>query len=180
MANGHGGARIGAGQKKKALSERIVEGNPGKRKLTVMEFSDAASLQGEEMPPPRDYLAARQKNGKELLAVEIYKRTWVWLNERSCAYLIPAQILEQYAMAISRWIQCEEAISEFGFLAKHPTTGNAIPSPYVAMSQSFSKQANNLWYQIYQVVRENCSAEYKGATPHDDMMEKLLSARRGG
>ena len=43
-----------------------------------------------------------------------------------------------------------------------------------------AKQANNLWFQIYQVVRENCSAEYKGATPHDDMMEKLLSARRGG
>lgn len=50
----------------------------------------------------------------------------------------------------------------------------------MAMSQSFSKQANNLWYQIYQVVRENCSVEYKGATPHDDMMERLLTARRGG
>ena len=44
MANGHGGARIGAGQKKKALADRIVEGNPGKRKITVMEFSDTASL----------------------------------------------------------------------------------------------------------------------------------------
>ena len=174
MANGHGGARIGAGQKKKALADKIVEGNPGKRKITVMEFSDTASLQGEAMPPPREYLAARQKNGKELLAVEVYERTWTWLNERGCAHLIPAQILEQYAMAISRWIQCEECITEYGFLAKHPTTGNAIPSPYV------SKQANNLWYQIYQVVRENCSTEYKGATPHDDMMEKLLTARRGG
>ena len=51
MANGHGGARIGAGQKKKALSERIVEGNPGKRKLTVMEFTDTVDLQGETMPP---------------------------------------------------------------------------------------------------------------------------------
>lgn len=48
------------------------------------------------------------------------------------------------------------------------------------MSQSFSKQANNLWYQIYQVVRENCAVEYRGATPHDDMMERLLTARRGG
>lgn len=141
---------------------------------------DTADLQGETMPPPRDYLAARQKNGKELLAVEVYERTWTWLHERGCAHLIPAQILEQYAMAISRWIQCEECITEYGFLAKHPTTGNAIPSPYVSMSQSFSKQANNLWFQIYQVVRENCSTEYKGATPHDDMMERLLSARRGG
>ena len=82
-------------------------------------------------------------------------------------------------MAISRWIQCEECITEYGFLAKHPTTGNAIPSPYVAMSQSFGKQANNLWYQIFQVVRENCASDYKGKTPHDDMMERLLNARRG-
>lgn len=178
MANGHGGARIGSGQKKKALSDKIVEGNPGKRKLTVMEFDDTADLQGEVMLPPGEYLASKQKNGKEFRAVETYEKTWAWLSERGCAHLIPAQILEQYAMAISRWIQCEEAISEYGFLAKHPTTGNAIPSPYVAMSQSFSKQANNLWFQIFQTVKENCSTEYKGASPHDDMMEKLLSGRR--
>ena len=179
MANGHGGARIGAGQKKKALADKIVEGNPGKRKITVMEFSDTASLQGEEMPPPRDYLAARQKNGKELLAVEIYQRTWSWLNERGCAYLIPAQILEQYAMAISRWIQCEEAISEFGFLAKHPTTQQAIASPFVGMAQSYMKQSNQMWAMLYQIVKENCSTEYQGATPQDSVMERLLRAREG-
>ena len=54
MANGHGGARIGAGQKKKALADKLAEGNPGKRKLTVMEFFDTADLEGEQMPPPRD------------------------------------------------------------------------------------------------------------------------------
>ena len=161
MANGQGGARIGAGRKKKALADNIADGNPGKRKLTVLDFTDcAADLEGQQ--------------------VQVYEETWRWLADRECARLVPAQILEQYAMAISRWIQCEECITEYGFLAKHPTTGNAIPSPYVAMSQSFSKQANNLWYQIYQVVRENCSVEYKGATPHDDMMERLLTARRGG
>ena len=181
MANGQGGARIGAGRKKKALADNIADGNPGKRKLTVLDFNDtAADLTGQDMPPPKAYLAAKQKNGKDLIAVEIYTETWQWLAERDCSHLIPKQILEQYAMAISRWIQCEECITEYGFLAKHPTTGNAIPSPYVAMSQSFSKQANNLWYQIYQVVKENCSVEYRGATPHDDMMERLLSARRGG
>jgi hypothetical protein len=174
-----GGARIGAGQKKKALSDKILEGNPGRRKLTVVEFNTAADLEGEPMPPPREYLAAKQKNGKELLAIEIYEKTWQWLKDRGCAQLVTPQLLEQYAMSVSRWIQCEECITEFGFLAKHPTTGNAIPSPYVAMSQSFMKQANNIWYQIYQVVRENCSTDYKGATPHDDAMEKLLSARKG-
>jgi hypothetical protein len=175
-----GGARVGAGKKKKPLANKVLEGNPGRRKLTVIEFPDTADLEGRAMPQPRDYLSGKQKNGRELIAVEIYEKTWQWLTENRCAHLIPALLLEQYAMSVSRWVQCEECITEFGFLAKHPTTGNAIPSPYVAMSQSFMKQVNNLWYQIYQVVRENCATEYKGATPHDDAMERLLSARRGG
>jgi hypothetical protein len=29
MANGHGGARPGSGQKKKALTDNLKEGNPG-------------------------------------------------------------------------------------------------------------------------------------------------------
>ena len=165
MANGHGGARIGAGQKKKALADKLTEGNPGKRKLTVMEFSDTADLSGEQMPPPRDYLAAQQKNGRELLAVEVYERTWEWFHERGCAHLIPAQILEQYAMVISRWIQCEEAISEYGFLAKHPTTGNAVPSPCVSMSQSFSKQANTCGFRSIRWCGRSVRRSVKGQSP---------------
>ena len=178
MANGHGGARIGAGQKKKALSDKLVEGNPGKRKLTVMEFTDTADLQGETMPPPRDYLAARQKNGKELLAVEVYERTWTWLHERGCAHLIPAQILEQYAMAISRWIQCEETTSKLGFLSKHPTTGSPIPSPFVNIGIQYMNQATRQWNEIFQIVKENCSTDYNNRpSPQDDLMERLLRAR---
>ena len=41
------------------------------------------------MPPPKAYLAAKQKNGKDLIAVEIYTETWQWLAERGCAHLIP-------------------------------------------------------------------------------------------
>lgn len=175
-----GGARPGSGQKKKPLHDKILDGNPGKRPLKVMEFKNTADLEGLTMPPPREFLNAAQKNGKPSLAVEIYESTWQWLKERHCVQLIPAQLIEQYAMSVSRWIQCEEAITDFGFLAKHPTTGNAIPSPYVAMSQSFMKQANNLWFQIYQVVKENSASDYRGSTPHDDAMERLLSARKGG
>jgi hypothetical protein len=88
---------------------------------------------------------------------------------------VSTQLVEQYAMSVSRWIQCEECISEFGFLAKHPTTGNAIASPYVSMSQQYMKQVNQVWYQI---VKENCSVEWQGATPQDDVMERLLNTRR--
>ena len=45
-----GGARIGAGAKKKPLADKIAEGNPGKRTLTVINFDDrAAELEGQAM-----------------------------------------------------------------------------------------------------------------------------------
>ena len=174
-----GGARAGSGRKSKALSEKLNNGNPGGRKLTVMEFSPSSDLTGESMPEVKSYMTDRQKNGDDFDAEEVFKETWDWLKERGCERLVSAQLIRNYAMAVSRWIQCERAISEFGFLAKHPTTGAAIQSPYVAMSQNYMKQANNLWYQIFQVVKENCSTEYQGATPHDDAMEMLLRSRRG-
>ena len=139
-----GGARIGAGAKKKPLADKIAEGNPGGRKLTVMEFQDVADLKGLEMPEPNKMLEAIQKDGKTLVASEIYKSAWTWLNERGCAVLVAPQLLERYAMSVARWIQCEEAVTEYGFLAKHPTTGNAIQSPYVAMGQNYMNQTNRL------------------------------------
>ena len=81
-------------------------------------------------------------------------------------------------MAVSRWIQCEEAISEYGFLAKHPTTGNAIASPYVQMSQSYMKQITQIWYQIYQVIRDKGNADVDEMDEQDIMMARLLNMKR--
>lgn len=174
-----GGARVGAGAKKKPLTDKIADGNPGGRKLTVMEFQDTADLKGQAMPEPNKMLEAIQKDGKTLVASEIYKSTWQWLNERGCAVLVSPQLLERYAMSVARWIQCEEAVTEYGFLAKHPTTGNAIQSPYVAMGQNYMNQTNRLWMEIFQIVKENCTGEYSSINPQDDVMERLLSARKG-
>lgn len=166
-----GGARVGAGRKAKALTDKISEGTTA----AVLQFPEG--LVGADVPPVKDYLKANQKNGRDLLAEEIFNETYTWLKERGCDKAVYTQLIEQYAMSVSRWIQCEEAISEFGFLAKHPTTGNTIASPYVSMSQQYMKQVNQIWYQIFQVVRENCSTEFSG-TPMDDTMERLLTARQ--
>ena len=40
-------------------------------------------------------------------------------------------------------------------------------------------QAVRLWNEIFQIVKENCSTEYSEATPQDDLMERLLRARKG-
>ena len=169
-----GGRRVGAGRKPKALTEKIQEG----RLDNVLVLPEPASFDGKEMPAVKEYLKAKQKNGKDLPAEEIYIEVYVWLEERGCSKLVSSQLVEQYAMSVSRWMQCEESISEYGFLAKHPTTGNAIASPYVSMSQQYLKQSNQVWYQIYQIVKENCASPYQG-TPHDDMMERLLASRKG-
>ena len=171
-----GGARPGSGRKPKPMIEKINEGIE-KRSSNFDLFPEPSDIEGFDMPPVKDYLKAKQKNGKDIVAEEVYKETWQWLRTKGCEKLVSPQLIEQYAMSVSRWIQCEEAISEFGFLAKHPTTGNAIASPYVAMSQSFMKQVNQVWFQIFQVVKENASNGYGGITPQDDLMEKLLKVR---
>ena len=170
-----GGARVGAGRKSKALIDKINEGKPA----DIISLPEPVQLEAADVPPVKEFMRAAQKNGKDLCAEEVFNDTFQWLNERGCEKLVNTQLIEQYAMSVSRWIQCEEAISEYGFLAKHPTTGNAIASPYVSMSRDYMKQVTNTWYQIYQVVKENCSVEYGGASPQDDLMERLLSVRRG-
>ncbi len=166
-----GGARPGAGRKPKALSEKISEG----RKAEVM--LEPAELVGAEIPPIKDFLKAPQKNGQPLIAEEVYRDTYNWLKARGCEKLVSQHLVEQYAMSVSRWVQCENIVSRTGMLARHPTTGNAIASPYVAMSQAYMKQINSIWYQIYQIVKENCSSEFQGS-PQDDLMERLLQSRR--
>ena len=167
------------GRPPKALAEKIGAGNPGKRPLMVMGAPETAKLECVDMPTPKDYMKEKQKNGGEFCDEEIYTETWEWLKERKCEKLVKPQLIEQYAMSVSRWIQCEQAISEFGFLAKHPTTQQAIASPFVGMAQSYMKQSNQMWAMLYQIVKENCSTEYQGATPQDSVMERLLRAREG-
>ena len=102
-------------------------------------------------------------------------RTWQWLQERGCATLINPMLLEQYAMSAARWVQLEGINSEYGFITKS-AQGVITASPFVAQAQAYMKQTNQLWYQIYQIVKENCSTTFEG-TPQDDLMERLLKAR---
>ena len=57
------------------------------------------------------------------------------------------------------------------------TSGKPIQSPFVAMSHNYMKQANIVWAEISQIVKENCSVEFSKGNPEEDMMEALLRAR---
>ena len=45
-----GGARVGAGRKPKALTDKIAQGGTG----PVLAFPDPADLSGEDVPPVKD------------------------------------------------------------------------------------------------------------------------------
>ena len=174
------GPRPGSGGRpKKPLTEKIIEGNPGKRKLTVLEFERPADLEGADMPPPKEFLSAVQRDGSALAADEIYKETWEWLSERGCSRFVSPALLERYAMSAARWIQCETAITRYGYLSKNVVNSQPIPSPYVTMSQNYMKQTNRLCGEIFAIVSEYCSTEYKDSSPQDDLMERLLRSRKG-
>jgi hypothetical protein len=178
MANGYGGARIGAGRKKKALADRVLEGK--EEKVKVIKFK--SEINGEDMPPPNKILSENTKGASKNIAKEIYINTWNWLKERKCEHLINPQIIEQYALSVARWRQTENAVHSFGFLAKHPTTQMPIASPFIKISQDFLKQSMNLWLQIYTVVKDNC-ADYYSGDGSEDPMEILLNSsmpKRGG
>ena len=58
-----GGPRFGQGRPPKAIKEKIETGNPGGRKLQVMEVPDATDLdvdatdlKAEDMPKPKEYM----------------------------------------------------------------------------------------------------------------------------
>ncbi len=171
---GRGGARMGAGRKKTALTDKVASGNPGGRDLSILDIPE---VEGVEMPKPHEFLSAEQRDGTNLQAAEIYREPWEWLKKIGCAAKVSAQLIERYAMCSARWIQCEEMTNRLGFLSKHPTTGKPIPSPFINIGINYMNQAVRLWNEIFQIVKENCSTDYSDPAPQDDLMERLLRAR---
>ena len=184
-----GGRRVRAGDKPAPAAEKIQKGQQVRilkkdiptlspTELEAVDLPEGAVMNGVDMPKPSDYLSARQKNGIPLGADEIYKETWLWLKERNCEKLVNPRLIETYAQAFARYIQCEEATSTYGLLGKHPTTGGVITSPFVQMSQQYQKSANLIWYEIYDIVKQNCTEVFEDNP--NDTMELLLRARRKG
>lgn len=73
---GQRGPKPGSGGRpKKPIADKIADGNPGKRPLTVIDFKDSeADLEGQPMPKPSEFLSTKQKDGSTLCAAEIYEK----------------------------------------------------------------------------------------------------------
>ena len=162
------GSRIGAGRKSKSLDEKILDGQIAAFEVDT-KFNDSF-----EPPMPKPYLTAEQKGGMQLCSEQIYRETYSWLKSVGCESLVTKQLVENYSLTMARHVQCEELLSKYGLLAKHPTTSEPTVSPFVKMSLDYLKQAGQLWYQIYAIVKENSVHGQIGTDPQNAAMENLL------
>lgn len=169
-----GGKRAGSGRKRNDLKSKVQEGRSAEI-IRFAEFPDVADIKGEDMPKVADWLKEEQHDGEEWEAENLVISTTKWLKERGCDQLVMTDQIYEYAVATARWIQCQRAISRYGFLSKHPTTKEPMESPYVKMSEKFFKQSNAAWYAIFQIVKENSMEAYEGYNPHENIMANLLS-----
>ena len=176
MANGHGGRRQGCGRKKADIKTQVLFGRADKELLPDLPVS--GDMQGNEMPPPRKYLTADTHSATENRGAEIYASLWDWLKERDCHMLVSNELLQQYSLAVSRFEQVEEAINRFGFLAKHPTTGMPIESPYVKIAKDCQQRVLNIWELIELKIADRCSLYADAHKENPEPMEILLRQAR--
>ena len=162
-----GGVRIGAGRKRKALSERLLEGT--EKPQTSFEF-----------PAPKSYLSMTQRDGSTLAARQVYDDTYRWLTKCGCADSVSQQLVEDYAQTTARFIQAEGELSRAGLIIRHPATGEILPSPLVKISLDYLKAAQQIWYQINQFTKENGTANSGNAGTTDTMELILRRTLKGG
>lgn len=163
MANGHGGKRAGAGRKPKPLAEKILDGNPGKRRPVVMNL-------------PEDNIAPMQcpECMKEFAFFDIepsiesiYEQTVKWLEGTGCLHLINPAFITEYALLRTRWLECEWIVG------MQPVIGNIEANPMMEMGIKYLKAANEAWGKIWEIVSQN-SQMYFGDDPNRDVMAFLI------
>ena len=160
-----GGMRIGAGRKKNPAKKKREK---GRGETSFQDFSQFYN--------PMLYLGSEEKAASEISVIEIYSKISDWLKKYGCENLVDDFLIEQYAISIERWHQCEHKISQFGLTGKHPTTGGEMASVYVKMSQDYLKIMSQLRAQIYQIIKDGDGENSSGGD--NDGMEILLRTRR--
>lgn len=159
-----GGARPGAGRKKKT-----VQPPPAEKVLTLFKDGEI-----DDLPKPDSLLAQKQGGEIPLDAVDVFYSICRFLKTCGAGKNVPKELVELFAMTYARWKQAETLISEKSFLAPHPTTGVPYTSPLVQISTTYAKQAQQYWFSIYSITKDVEKEDDDG-----DMMDFLKKGRIG-
>ena len=128
------------------------------------------------VPPAYDGSHLELVGASEAVKLRPHQKNAVWraIQEGTCLF--------DHVVGAGKTLACVATVMEskrMGFLSKHPTTQKPIPSPFINIGINYMNQAVRLWNEIFQIVKENCSTDYGEVSPQDDLMERLLRARKG-
>jgi hypothetical protein len=160
-----GGARPGAGRPRKPLADKLIEGNPGKRELTVVkigggaqkskpEESKKSNARKSKMPT---YLDVSAKEGGDILppASEIYAMLTDWIEKAGCTDIVGQGLVEDFAFLRRAYLECEYMNRKLGRIA------SGRRSPYVNMALDYQKAMMAVWNQIWLIVSQNNETRYE-------------------
>jgi hypothetical protein len=164
-----GGARPGAGRPRKPLADKLIEGNPSKRELTVVKIGGVAqkSKPGEPKESKKSnarksklptYLDVAAKEGGDILppASEIYAMLTDWIEAAGCADIVGQGLVEDFAFLRRAYLECEYMNRKLGRIA------SGRRSPYVNMALDYQKAMMAVWNQIWLTVSQNNETRYEG------------------
>ena len=164
-----GGARPGAGRPKKALSDKVLAGNPGKRELTVVQFDERKSaveknsnsgvIQRNHTPRGMpSYLDMVAKEGGDVLppAGEIFGMLSDWVESSGCGDIVAPSLVEDFAFLRRAYLECEYMNRKLGRIA------SGKRSPYVNMALDYQKAMMAVYNQIWLIVSQNSQAKVEG------------------
>jgi hypothetical protein len=149
-----GGARPGAGRPKKTLADKLADGNPGKRPLTVLKFENKAN-KGHEIP---EFLDIDAVEGGDILpsASDIYKMLADYIDRAGCTEFVAPNLIQDFAFLRRSFLECEFMNKKHGRIFKGKR------SPYVQMSIDYTKAAQQIYAQIWTIIAQNSTVKYGG------------------
>ena len=166
-----GGARAGAGKKRKSAAEKIADGQLESPKENLPAGKVTAAKPKKHKP--NKFLAEEQRAKKNQYIKEVFKMVWDWLDARGVTERVAPHIIDEYVLLLTMHLVCEKELQEQGRVLESPK-GVKYLNPLVRASLDYVKQANNLWYgAIGAVARDVVPVTYDG-----DDMERLLTEAR--
>jgi P27 family predicted phage terminase small subunit len=109
------------GRKPKPTKLKLLEGNPGKRRINT-----------EEPQPPKG--TPEPPNFLDEEARAEWFRTATILQEMGLLSLADRSALAAYCTAYSRWVAAEAQVKKYGTIVKSPNKGFPMKSPYLTVA----------------------------------------------
>ena len=177
MANGHGGKRVGAGRPRKSLSDKIYEGTDKKHKPKVLDIPSVDDIPAPEAPDFLRHMTARGIDDSVPNMEWVFNETVKFLEQTKCLHLISPLLISKFAMHTTRWLKHEDVVQRCIMVKdKH---GNLIANPLSDQALKYSKAADLVWMQIWDIVNQN-STSYFGDNPQEEMMAFIIRNKPSG